>query len=120
MSSPSREQASDGEPPAATTDPQIVMAEQITHNVVNEAQQSAGDGSADCDTVSTTNTSAGNGETPSGTDTRDSKLSDNSAPQIVKTSDVASDAAPPSLSDTAGGDIGNVSVDSYTMGACAF
>jgi hypothetical protein len=51
------------------------MAEQITHDVVKEAQSMGGASPID-DSASTTNTSAGNGEAPSGPTTINSKSSD--------------------------------------------
>ena len=51
------------------------MAEQTTHDVVKEAQ-SMGAASPIDDSASATNTSAGNGEAPSGPPTLDSKPSD--------------------------------------------
>ena len=106
MSLPPKEQASDTEPPAATADPQIVMAEQITHDVVKEAQSVGGPSPID-DTASTTNNSAGNGEAPSGPKTTDSKASDSLATASAPAPDAASGAAqPPS---TANGNLDNVS-----------
>jgi hypothetical protein len=49
---------------AAPTDPGIVMAEQITHDVVKEALSMGGLSPVD-DTATTTNDSAGAGEVPS-------------------------------------------------------
>jgi hypothetical protein len=49
---------------AAPTDPRIVMAEQITHDVVKEALSMGGPSPVD-DTATTTNDSAGAGEVPS-------------------------------------------------------
>jgi hypothetical protein len=76
MSSPAdKEHISDQELLAASTVPNLVMAEQITHDVVKEAQSVGGISPID-DSASTTHTSAGNGKAPSGPPTLDSQPSD--------------------------------------------
>jgi hypothetical protein len=75
LSSTDKDQPSDQELSAAPTVPNLVMAEQITHDVVKEAQSMGGVSPID-ESASTTNTSAGNGEAPSGPPTLDPKPSD--------------------------------------------
>jgi len=59
---------------AASTVPRIVMAEQITHDVVKQALSMGGPSPVD-DPAITTNAFASAGETPSGTTSTKSKLS---------------------------------------------
>jgi len=68
----------------ATTVPETVMAEQVTKDVVKEAQ-SVGRPAPIDDTASTTSTPAVNGETPSGPAT--------TAPATLKPTPTATDAA---------------------------
>jgi hypothetical protein len=72
---PIEEPHSDNGSLAAPTDPRTVMAEQITHDVVNEALSMGGPSPVD-DTATTSNNSAGAGEVPSGPATTNSKASD--------------------------------------------
>lgn len=105
---PDKEHHSDRASSAAATDSQIVMAEQITHDVVKEAQSMGGPSPVD-DTASTTNTTAGNGEAPSGPTTLDSTSSD-ALPTTTKAK--PADTAPADVaqpSETAGGDAAQVS-----------
>lgn len=89
MHSPDKEPHSDRRPFAAATVPKIVMAEQITHDVVKEAQSMGGPSPIDV-SASATNSSAGNGEAPSGPTTLDSKPSDALATTTnTKTKDTA-------------------------------
>ena len=71
---PIEEPHSDNGSLAAPTDPRIVMAEQITHDVVKEALSMGGPAPVD-DTATTTNHSAGTGEVPSSLTTTNSKAS---------------------------------------------
>jgi hypothetical protein len=93
-------------PFAATTALQIVMAEQITRDVVKEAQSVGGPAPID-DTASTTNNSAGNGEAPSGPNTHDSNPSDD--PTATNATNSASAASAVRPSEIADGAIGKVS-----------
>lgn len=111
MSSPCEAHLSDKASSAATTDAHIVMAEQITHDVVKEAQSMGGPSPIDA-TASTTNNSAGNGEVLSSPNTNDSKPSNDTASAGATTSGDATTAARPS--DTAGGAMANVSGESKT------
>ncbi|KAF2682115.1 hypothetical protein K458DRAFT_72325 [Lentithecium fluviatile CBS 122367] len=77
------------------------MAEQITHDVVKEAQSMGGVSPID-DSASTTNTSAGNGEAPSGPTALDSKPSD--APPTTNATNDAAAVGTEQPRDTAGGD----------------
>lgn len=97
-SSTDKEHASDRESSAATTVPNLVMAEQITHDVVKEAQ-SMGVPPIDV-SASTTQSSAGNGEAPSGPNDFNSKASD--APTTTNSKQDNAAAGAPK---TAGGDI---------------
>ncbi|KAF9739563.1 hypothetical protein PMIN04_010777 [Paraphaeosphaeria minitans] len=108
MSSPRKERPSDREPPAATTDLHIVMAEQITRDVVKEAQSVGGPAPID-DTASTTNDSAGNGEVPSGPNPRDSSPSDEPTTTNATNPAKTANAARPSVS--ADGGIDNASAE---------
>ena len=105
MSPDSREQASDRAPPTATPEPQIVMAEQITHDVVKEAQSMGGPSPID-DTASTTNNSTGNGEVPSGPKPDDSKAAND--PATISATDPDTTAQPAKAinggTDNVGGD----------------
>ncbi|KAL1591373.1 hypothetical protein SLS60_011986 [Paraconiothyrium brasiliense] len=104
MSPSSRERPSDKEPSVATTDLQIVMAEQITHDVVKEAQSVGGPAPID-DTASTTNNSAGNGEAPSGLNVHN--LNHSNDPTITSATTPASTANAARPFETADGGIGN-------------
>ena len=73
----------------ATTVPQTVMAEQVTNDVVKEAQ-SVGRPAPIDDTASTTNTPAANGELPSGPATTNSTISE---PPSIATNATSADAA---------------------------
>ncbi|KAF2708791.1 hypothetical protein K504DRAFT_433312 [Pleomassaria siparia CBS 279.74] len=85
------ETLSDKGPLIAATDPRIVMAEQITHDVVKEALSTGGPSPVDA-TATTTIDSAGTGAVPSGPSTINPKPSDDLPTQ--KRSDAASaDAA---------------------------
>ncbi|KAF1966093.1 hypothetical protein BU23DRAFT_560553 [Bimuria novae-zelandiae CBS 107.79] len=76
------------------------MAEQITQDVVKEAQSMGGPSPID-DTASTTNDSAGNGEAPSGPNTLDLKPSDDPTMNSATPPDSSSAAAQPA--ETVGG-----------------
>jgi hypothetical protein len=71
---PIEEPLSDNGALAGPTDPRTVMAEQITHDVVNEALSMGGPSPVD-DTATTSNNSAGAGEAPSGPATTNLKAS---------------------------------------------
>lgn len=84
------------------------MAEQITHDVVKEAQSVGGPSPID-DTASSTNNSAGNGEAPSGPDSHDHKPFDANFTTSTIPVDNAADAT--SLSEKVGGGAANVSAN---------
>lgn len=81
-------------PPAV---PHTVMAEQVTNDVVKEAQ-SVGPSAPIDDTASATNTSAASGEQPSGPATTDSK-SINSPPAPTNATTATTDSASASAAD---------------------
>ncbi|KAF2121525.1 hypothetical protein BDV96DRAFT_215823 [Lophiotrema nucula] len=70
---------SDNSRVAADTDPELVMAEQITHDVVKQAQSVGGPAPID-DPATTTNVPAGYGDAPSAPTTTSQKPSDASPP----------------------------------------
>lgn len=74
----------------ATTVPETVMAEQVTKDVVKEAQSMGRPAPID-DTASTTNTPAAHGELPSGPATSSSTTSE---PISTATNATSTDAAP--------------------------
>ena len=86
----------------ATTVPETVMAEQVTKDVVKEAQ-SVGRPAPIDDTASTTNTPAANGELPAGPATTNSTVSDPSSTATNATSADAASADSARVSGKAGG-----------------
>jgi hypothetical protein len=92
----------------ATAVPETVMAEQVTKDVVKEAQ-SVGRPAPIDDTASTTNTPAAHGELPSGPATTDSTISEPNSTAI--------DATDATSADTAAAD--SVHVAEKTPGAAA-
>jgi hypothetical protein len=112
-SSTDKEHASDQEPVAAPTVPNLVMAEQTTHDVVKEAQ-SMGAVSPIDDSASATNTSAGNGEAPSGPTTLDSKPSD--APSTTNATKDEPAVDTEQHAETVGGDAVSTLVTARTQG----
>jgi hypothetical protein len=100
----STEHESDNES-LATTVPETVMAEQVTKDVVKEAQ-SVGRPAPIDDTASTTNTPAANGELPSGP-----------ATTHATTSELNSTATNATIADAASA--GNVHVSGKDLGAAA-
>lgn len=109
MFSPDKERRSDSKPLAAAIDPKIVMAEQITHDVVKEAQSMGGPSPID-NTASTTENSAGNGEAPSGPSTIKANPSD-ATPTTNATAENIATAETIQTSEKSVGDALSVSCD---------
>jgi len=95
------EHSSDNDSLAAAV-PETVMAEQVTKDVVKEAQ-SVGRPAPIDDTASTTNTPAANGELPAGPATTNSTVSDPSSTATNATSADAASADSARVSGKAGG-----------------